>query len=61
MIAPLEMWLMAFDSADSRVKPKSGSRKAIDFLPVPVQANSLTDAEDVPFIESFIECRTTMS
>ena len=36
-------------------------QRAIDLFLLPVQANGLTDGEDVPFIESFFEGGTTMS
>ena len=36
-------------------------QRAIDLLLLPVQANGLTDGEDMPFVESLFECGTTMS
>jgi hypothetical protein len=36
-------------------------QRALDLLPLPVQANGLTDGEDMPFIEGLLECGTTMS
>src|SRR5665647_1384656 len=36
-------------------------QRAIDLLLLPVQANGLTDSEDVPFIEGFFECGTAMT
>ena len=34
---------------------------AIGLLPFSVQAHGLTNGEDVPFVESLLECRATMS
>src|ERR1019366_931948 len=36
-------------------------QRALDLLLLPVQANGLTDGEDMPFIEGLLECGTTMS
>ena len=44
-----------------RMRVHAEKQRAIDLLLLPVQANGLTDGEDMPFIESLVECGTTMS
>ena len=44
-----------------RMRVHAEKQRAIDLLLLPVQANGLTDGEDMPFVESLVECGTAMS
>ena len=43
-----------------RMRVHAEKQRAIDLLLLAVQANGLTDGEDMPFVESLFECGTAM-